>query len=194
METEATATAHESAPHDPSAAASHDATATDTTPTGDPEVETGDVDFHAELVAAQALASERLNELAYARAEIDNVRKRAMRSADERLISHRKALLAKFLPVLDNLQRALAFDDSEGLRGGLGATLRSFENLLVGESVVAIETLGKPFDPHVAEAIATRETTEHDDDIVVEDVQRGYRLGEDLLRPAMVIVAKRTDS
>ena len=191
METEATVTAHESAPHDPSAAASYDETAA---ATGNPETGTGEVDPRAEIAAAQALATERLNELAYARAEIENVRKRAMRSADERLISHRKALLAKFLPVLDNLQRALAFDDSEGLRGGLGATLRSFENLLVGESVVAIETLGKPFDPHVAEAIATRETTEHDDDVVVEDVQRGYRLGEDLLRPAMVIVAKRTDS
>ncbi len=194
METEATATAQESAPHDPSAAASFDEAASATTPTGESEFESSDVDLRAELAAAQALASERLNELAYARAEIDNVRKRAMRSADERLVSHRKALLAKFLPVLDNLQRALAFDDSEGLRGGLGATLRSFENLLVGESVVAIETLGKPFDPHIAEAIATRETTEHDDDVVVEDVQRGYRLGEDLLRPAMVIVAKRTDS
>jgi molecular chaperone GrpE len=188
METEATATASASEPHDPSAAASHDEAATEPTPTGD------DADLRAELSAARALASERLNELAYARAEIDNVRKRAMRSADERLVSHRKALLAKFLPVLDNLQRALAFDDSEGLRGGLGATLRSFENLLAGEGVVAIEMLGKPFDPHVAEAIATRETTEHADDVVVEDVQRGYRLGEELLRPAMVIVAKRTDS
>ena len=188
METEATATARASALTDPSAAASLDEAATAPTPTGE------DVDLLAELSAARTLASERLNELAYARAEIDNVRKRAIRSADERLVSHRKALLAKFLPVLDNLQRALAFDDSEGLRGGLGATLRSFENLLVGENVVAVETLGKPFDPHIAEAIATRETTEHEDDIVVEDVQRGYLLGEDLLRPAMVIVAKRIDA
>ena len=188
METEATATARASALPDPSAAASLDEAATAPTPTGE------DVDLLSELSAARTLASERLNELAYARAEIDNVRKRAIRSADERLVSHRKALLAKFLPVLDNLQRALAFDDSEGLRGGLGATLRSFENLLVGENVVAVETLGKPFDPHIAEAIATRETTEHEDDIVVEDVQRGYRLGEDLLRPAMVIVAKRIDA
>ncbi|GAC1502321.1 MAG: hypothetical protein NVS1B2_27560 [Vulcanimicrobiaceae bacterium] len=122
------------------------------------------------------------------------MRKRAIRSADERLVSNRKALLAKFLPVLDNLQRALAYDDSEGLRGGLGATLRSFENLLVGETVVPIETLGKAFDPHVAEAIATRDSSEHDDDVVVEDVQRGYRLGDELLRPAMVIVAKHTGS
>ncbi len=182
METEATAATHENASHDPSASPS-------------PNDVSSDLEaLRAELAAAQALATERLNELAYARAEIDNVRKRALRSADERLTSHRKALLGKFLPVLDNLQRALAYDDSEGLRGGLGATLRSFENLLVGESVVAVETLGKPFDPHVAEAIATRDSSEHEDDVVVEDVQRGYRLGDELLRPAMVIVAKHTGS
>ena len=70
------------------------------------------------------------------------------------------------------------------------ATLKQFESVLVAESVVAIETVGKAFDPHVAEAIATRETGEYEDDIVIEEVQHGYRLGDDLLRPAMVIVAK----
>ena len=144
----------------------------------------------AEIAALKALAEERYHELAYARAEIDNVRKRAERTALERVGYGRRQLLAKFLPVLDNLQRALAFDDSQALRGGLQATLKGFENVLSGESVVAIETVGKPFDPHVAEAIATRETSDHEDDIVVEEVQPGYRLGDDLLRPAMVIVAK----
>ena len=151
---------------------------------------TDTADLAAELEAAKALAAERLQELAYARADIDNIRKRAERTALERVGYGRKQLLAKFLPVLDNLQRALAFDDSQALRGGLQATLKQFESVLVGESVVAIETVGKAFDPHVAEAIATRETSEHEDDIVVEEVQPGYRLGEDLLRPAMVIVAK----
>ena len=178
METEATAPVGESesdTPQAPSAAARA-------------------ADLENELAAARALADERLNELAYARAEIDNVRKRATRNVEERLTHGRKALLGKFLPVLDNLQRALAFEDGDGLRGGLNATLKSFEGILAGEQIVAVDTVGKPFDPHVAEAIATRETTEADDDVVVEEVQRGYRLGEDLLRPAMVIVAKRIDS
>jgi molecular chaperone GrpE len=144
-----------------------------------------------ELASVKALAEERLNELAYARAEIENVRKRAQRIADERLSHGRKQLLGKFLPVLDNLQRSLAFDDSEALRGGLQATLKGFEGLLASESIVAVETIGKPFDPHVAEAIGTRETPDHDDDVVVAEAQRGYRLGEELLRPALVFVAKR---
>jgi molecular chaperone GrpE len=149
-------------------------------------------DSAAELAAARALAEERLNELAYARAEIDNVRKRAQRIADERLQAGRKQLIGKFLPVLDNLLRALAYEDGAGLRGGLQATIKGFEGLLAGEAVTTIETVGKPFDPRVAEAISTRETSEHDDDVVVEEVQRGYRLGEELLRPAVVVVAKRT--
>ncbi len=148
-------------------------------------------DLAAELAASQALANERYQELQYARAEIDNVRKRAERAALDRANYQHRQLLAKFLPVLDNLKRALAFDDSNGLRGGLQATLRGFEGALASEQVVAIETVGKPFDPHVAEAISTRESADHDDDIVLEEAQRGYRLGDDLLRPAMVVVAKR---
>jgi molecular chaperone GrpE len=148
-------------------------------------------DGTAELAAAKALADERYAELQYARAEIENVRKRALRLAEDRLTHSRKQLLVKFLPVLDNLQRALKFDDSDGLRGGLQATLKGFETLLASEGLVSVDTVGKPFDPHLAEAISTRETTEHDDDIVLEEAQSGYRLGDDLLRPALVVVAKR---
>jgi molecular chaperone GrpE len=150
--------------------------------------------LETELEAAKALAEERYQDLQYARAEIDNVRKRAERSAVERLAYGRRSLLARFLPVLDNLQRALAFDDSEGLRGGLQATLRGFESVLTSEQVVPLDTVGKPFDPHVAEAIATRETDQYDDDVVIEEAQRGYRLGDELLRPALVVVAKRVQS
>jgi molecular chaperone GrpE len=151
-------------------------------------------ELEAKLTAAEALAEERYRELQYARAEIENVRKRAVRSAEDRLLAGRKAMLGKFLPVLDNLQRAMAFEDGGGLRGGLNATLKNFESLLASEQIVAIETVGKPFDPHVAEAIATRESHEHEDDIVVEEAQRGYRLGEELLRPAMVVVAKKVSA
>ncbi len=147
-------------------------------------------DLTTELAAAKALADERYADLQYARAEIDNVRKRAERSAFERLAYARRQLLERFLPVLDNLQRALAFDDSEALRGGLQATLRGFEGVLTSEQVVTLETVGKPFDPHLAEAIATRESSDYADDIVIEEAQRGYRMGDDLLRPALVVVAK----
>jgi len=151
----------------------------------------GGIDFAAELADAKALAEERYKELQYARAEIDNVRKRAERIAADRLSAGRRALLGKFLPVLDNLQRAMGYEDSAGLRGGLQATMKGFEALLASEGVKPIEVVGKPFDPRIAESIQARETTEGADDDVLEEVQRGYVLGEDLLRPAQVIVAKR---
>ena len=159
-------------------------------PLGDAPAVTSD-DAAAELAAAKALAEDRYRELQYARAEIDNVRKRAERIAADRLSAGRRALLGKFLPVIDNLQRSLAYDDSEGLRGGLQATLKGFEALLESEQVRVLDVVGKPFDPRLAEAISTRESADVDDDIVIEEAQRGYSLGEELLRPALVVVAKR---
>lgn len=158
---------------------------------GDAAPAAGNDDAAAELAAAKALADERYRELQYARAEIDNVRKRAERIAADRLSAGRRSLLGKFLPVIDNLQRSLAYDDSEGLRGGLQATLKGFESLLESEQVRVVDVVGKPFDPRQAEAIATRESPDVEDDIVVEEAQRGYTLGEELLRPALVVVAKR---
>lgn len=150
--------------------------------------------LEGELAAAKALADERYRDLQYARAEIDNVRKRAERAASDRATRNQLQLLAKFLPVLDNLQRALAFDDSTGLRGGLQATLRGFEGILASEKVTPIETVGKPFDPRLSEAIATRDSADAADDVVLEEAQRGYLLGEELLRPALVVVAKHVPS
>jgi molecular chaperone GrpE len=152
---------------------------------------TGGEALAAELAEAKALAEERYKELQYARAEIENVRKRAERIASDRLSAGRRALLGKFLPVLDNLQRALSFDDSAGLRGGLHATLKGFEALLAGEGVKAVEVVGKPFDPRIAESIGSRDVEDGEEDRVLEEVQRGYVLGEDLLRPAQVLVSKR---
>ena len=156
------------------------------------EVESdGAEDRTAQLADAKALADERYKELQYARAEIENVRKRAERIAADRLSAGRRALLVKFLPVLDNLQRALTYEDSEGLRGGLQATLKGFESLLAAEGVKPIEVVGKPFDPRMAESIQSREVPAGDDDLVLEEVQRGYKLGDELLRPAQVVVSKR---
>jgi molecular chaperone GrpE len=126
----------------------------------------------------------------YALAEVENVRKRAQRLTDESVHAAKKRLLLKFLPVLDNLQRALAFRDSDDLRSGLAATLRGFEAALESEGVTPILTTGERFDPSVAEAIATERVPDEKNDTVLAESQRGYLLDEDLLRPAKVIVVK----
>jgi molecular chaperone GrpE len=143
-----------------------------------------------ELQAAQGLAEENRRKWLYAMAEMENVRKRMEKQLSERLTGGRKDLLTKFLPVIDNLHRALGFEiTSDSLREGLQATLRGFEAVLTSEQVRPIQILGLPFDPRVAEAIGTRETNEVEENIVLDEAQRGYLLGEELLRPAQVIVS-----
>jgi molecular chaperone GrpE len=144
-----------------------------------------------QLAQANARAEENREKLLYALADFENYKKRAERQLAERLGAGKRATLAKFLPVLDNLERALAFEaDSNGLRGGLEATQRGFEALLSSEDVKPLSVLGEPFDPRIAEAIGTREAGDIADNIVVEEVQRGYTLGDELLRPARVIVSE----
>jgi len=148
--------------------------------------------FAEQLAAANARADDNHAKLLYALADFENYKKRSERQLSERLNAGKRATLAKFLPVLDNLERALAFEqDSSGLRGGLAATQRGFEALLSSEDVKPLNVLGTPFDPRVAEAIGTREADGTDDNIVVEEVQRGYTIGDELLRPARVIVSER---
>jgi molecular chaperone GrpE len=146
----------------------------------------------AKLAEANARADENHAKLLYALADFENYKKRSERQLQDRLIAGRRATLAKFLAVLDNLERALSFgQEASGLRGGLEATQRGFESLLASEDVKPLSVLGEPFDPRVAEAIGTRETDSVDDNVVVDEVQRGYTIGDDLLRPARVIVSKQ---
>jgi molecular chaperone GrpE len=97
----------------------------------------------------------------------------------------------RFLPVIDNLERALQYDSSgESLRGGIEQTLRGFEAALAGQGVKAIDVKDKPFDPRLAEAIGTAQRDGVDDDTVIEVAEKGYSIGDELLRPAKVIVAQ----
>jgi molecular chaperone GrpE len=124
-------------------------------------------------------------------AEVENTKKRLQRRADDAARALKKRLLLKFLPVFDNLERAVGHGDSEDLRAGLDATLRGFESALQSEGVTPISsTAGTRFDPNVAEAIGTQRDESVDDETVLAETQRGYRVDDDLLRPAYVVVAK----
>lgn len=143
------------------------------------------------LAAAEARADDNYNKFLLATADFENYKKRIARDRDAILNSYRGALIERFLPVMDNLERALKSDASgESLRGGLEQTLRGFEAVLAGQGVKAIDVADQPFDPRVAEAIGTLPRDGVDDDTVIEVVEKGYSIGDDLLRPAKVIVAK----
>lgn len=126
----------------------------------------------------------------FAAAEVENTKKRERRRAEDLARAMKKRVLLRFLPVLDNLERAIAHQDSEGMRAGLAATLRGFEYALENEGVEPILTTGQHFDPTIAEAVGTEPAEGVDDDTVLAEAQRGYLVDEELLRPALVIVAK----
>jgi molecular chaperone GrpE len=145
----------------------------------------------AELAAARAQADENYNKFLYAMADFENYKKRVERQLGDIALAGKKSVLAKMLPVLDNLERAIAFEDSEGLRGGLQATLRMFESALAGEGVKSVSLKGLPFDPRLAEAIATQPAPDGvDEDTVLDEAHKAYTIGDEVLRPAQVVVAK----
>lgn len=147
-----------------------------------------------QLAAANARADENYGKFLLAAADFDNYKKRMQRDIDSIVSSRRRMLLERLLPVLDNLKRALQSDSGgEKLRGGLEQTLRGFEAVMANEGVKPIEVRGETFDPRVAEAVGTAPAGNVAEDTVVEVAETGYMLGNDLLRPAKVIVAKRAD-
>jgi molecular chaperone GrpE len=106
-------------------------------------------------------------------------------------------LLVGVLPVLDNLERALATPATVGdekFRQGVEMTARSFREILSREGVTPIEATGQPFDPHLHEAVMTVVSTEHPAGTVISELQKGYRLGERVIRPSMVQVSSAEEA
>ncbi|HEX3468956.1 MAG TPA: nucleotide exchange factor GrpE [Candidatus Elarobacter sp.] len=151
----------------------------------------GEGNLAADLAAARAEAQENYNKFLYAMADFENYKKRIERQLSEIALAGKKSVLVKLLPVLDNLERAVAFEDSDGLRGGLQATLRMFESALAGEGVKSVPLKGQPFDPKLAEAIATQPVPDGvAENTVLDEARKAYTMGDEVIRPAQVVVAK----
>lgn len=138
--------------------------------------------------------------LARRQADFENSRKRMERERSETYQRVVADVVGQLLPVMDNLRRALDVEasveanESEEFRHFLhGVELigKQLSAVLERLGVEPVPTVGRPFDPHVHEAIATEQTDEFAPDTVVQEVQRGYRLGDKLIRPAMVKVATK---
>jgi molecular chaperone GrpE len=132
-----------------------------------------------------------IDRLARQQAEFDNARKRAVREQQEFRDFAAADVIKNMLPVLDSFERALqAGGDGSELRGGVELIYRQLQDALQKMGVQPITSLGKPFDPKVHEAIEMVDTTEVPDHYVLDELQRGYRYKDRLLRPAMVRVAR----
>ena len=125
-------------------------------------------------------------------AEFDNYRKRMDRERRDLAEYTAGEVLKELLPIIDNLERALqAAPQDDPLRKGVELTHRQMLDMLRKRGVTPIEALGADFDPNFHQAVIHEESTEHREGEVMEELQRGYVVGDRLLRPAMVKVAKR---
>lgn len=145
-----------------------------------------------ELEAQEQKAREYLEGWQRERASFENFRKRKAREMEEAGAVAKVNLVRSILPALDNLERALADEsaDADVVRKGVRMTCEQLLAALEQHGVKPIESVGMPFDPNMHDAVDTVSDTEQESDTVVEDLQRGFMLGERLVRPAKVRVAR----
>ena len=125
-------------------------------------------------------------------AEFDNYRKRMDRERRELADYTAGEAIKDLLPIIDNLERALqASAQDDPLRKGVELIHKQMLEILRRRGVTPIEALGADFDPNVHEAVTQEESAQHREGEVMEELQRGYKVGDRLLRPAMVKVATR---
>ena len=131
-----------------------------------------------------------LDRMARLQAEFDNARKRQEREKAEFRDYATGVVVEQFLPVLDNFSLALAANASvEQLRTGVELIVKQMDEVLRNLQVQVVPTVGEPFDPRLHEALGTVERVDMPDQTVAEEIRRGYRIRERLLRPALVRVA-----
>jgi molecular chaperone GrpE len=123
-------------------------------------------------------------------ADFDNLRRRSAREQDAARRDGRRVALLPLLSVLDTLERALAVGSTDpDFYEGVAATDRQFMTALREAGAEPVDSVGQPFDPSIHEAVATSPSDSVEPGTVVRELRRGWRLGDELLRPAQVVVA-----
>lgn len=144
------------------------------------------------LADAQAEAAKLKDQLLRAAAELDNVRKRGRREAEDARRAGREEILRDLLPVFDNLERAMVSaqkaEDVKAVAEGLGMVQRQFTDTLTRVGITRVPGVGASFDPSMHEAIQQVVSADHAPGTIVAEVQPGYMQGDRLVRAAMVVV------
>ena len=149
-------------------------------------------ELEAQLTQARQEAAENWNKYLRERADLDNFRKRQERVLADRVQNQKKALIHKLLGVMDNVERALVYQDTLD-RQGLQQALRMFHwqmsEVMRGEGLNPVPTVGETFNPYVHEAVEAVADSDKPEGTIVEEVLKGYTLGDETLRPARVKVS-----
>ena len=162
---------------------------------GDPpseEAKASQDDPFVQLEKARTEAADNYDRYLRAVAELDNFRKRAVRMRAESREETLRDLLLQIAPLMDNMRRALVQEaaEAQSLTQGVERILTQFQAILNGYGLEEIEAVGKPFDPNLHEAMLQVESADCEPGTVLEEMEKGYRLREKVLRPARVVVSK----
>lgn len=149
----------------------------------------------AELQQQAAKAGQYYEQLLRSTADFENFKKRAARERQDAIKYANESLLERIIPVLDNFEMALAAANTAGtsvqsLQAGVNMIQQQLRSTMAEAGLEEINAAGLPFDPNVHEAISQQETADAPEGQVVQQVRKGYKLRDRLLRPASVIVAK----
>jgi len=159
------------------------------------EATTTDAGAPSDMAAIREERDRLKDQLLRTAADYDNFRKRTKKDLDESERRGREETVRELLPVFDNLERAVqaavGTSDVQAIIEGLKMVLKLFEDQTGRIGVTRIEAVGQRFDPAVHDAIQQKETDEHPPGTVIAEVVPGYRLGERMIRPAMVVVSRK---
>jgi len=153
------------------------------------------IDVEQRIVELEAERDERLADLQRVAADFDNYKKRVARDQESLVARAHERLVRELLPVLDNLERALKAateHDEASLEEGVRLVHRALRDALGREGLMEIDA-GGVFDPHVHEALLTQPSAEPEG-TVLEVIEKGYRVGERVVRPARVVVSAGGDA
>ncbi len=149
-------------------------------------------ELEKQLAQAKQEATEFKDKFLRERADMDNFRKRQERNAQERVQREKKALILKILSVMDNVERALTYQetmDRQALQQTLRMLMWQMNEVMKGEGLTPIATVGERLNPYEHEAIELVENSDQPEDTIVEEVLKGYKIGNETLRAARVKVS-----
>lgn len=176
----------------PGTTASTDNNTTSAQSTRNKELEARISELEGLLVQARQEAADNWNRYLRERADVDNIRKRQERLLTDRVQHQKKELIQKFLGVMDNVERALIYQDTlsrQDLQQALRMMQWQMNEVMRSEGIMPVPTVGEPFNPYLHEAIEAVENSDKPEGTIVEEVLKGYTLGDETLRPARVKVS-----
>ena len=147
-------------------------------------------DENAELTKTEQELEETVDRLKRVMAEFENYKKRNTKEREQLYNSLLADIIASFLPVLDNLEKAVtAKPEDENMKQGIELVVKQIQDIFAKFGVETIETVGKPFDPEVHEAVSSVQDETLGEKIIKEEFRKGYKIGSKVIRHSMVIVA-----